>query len=104
MLVMYLGQVMEEGPVEEVIQRPLHPYTQGLLSATLVGHVGAAQGKQRIRVNGEVLQLPAGYQGCNLSRRCPFEKERCSTELQTLEELMPGRKVRCWQALELTKR
>lgn len=103
MLVMYLGQVMEEGPVEEVIQRPLHPYTQGLLSATLVGHLGLIQGKQRIRVSGEVLQLPAGYQGCNLIRRCPFEKERCSKELQTLEELMPGRKIRCWQALELIK-
>jgi len=98
MLVMYLGQVMEEGKVEDIIQNPLHPYTKGLLAATLVGRVGESQSKQRVRVNGEVLQLPENFQGCNLIQRCPFEEERCRTELQTLEEVIPGRKLRCWKA------
>ncbi|NMC13178.1 MAG: ATP-binding cassette domain-containing protein [Chloroflexi bacterium] len=103
MLVIYLGQVMEEGTVEDIIQNPLHPYTKGLLAATLVGHVGETETKQRVRVHGEVLQLPADFHGCNLIQRCPFEKQRCRTELQTLEEVIPGRKVRCWQALDLSK-
>jgi oligopeptide/dipeptide ABC transporter ATP-binding protein len=100
MLVMYLGQVLEEGPVEEVLAHPLHPYTQSLLAATLLGLLAQAPAARRVRVRGEVLQLPAGYRGCNLYRRCPFVTERCQQEPQVLAEAAPGHRVRCWRVLD----
>ncbi len=101
MLVMYLGQVVEEGPVDEVLTHPLHPYTQGLLAATLVGILDRVEERRRVRVSGEVLQLPPGYQGCKLYRRCPFVQSRCQEEAQTLEKVAPDHAVRCWQALDI---
>ncbi|MGC8874266.1 MAG: oligopeptide/dipeptide ABC transporter ATP-binding protein [Chloroflexia bacterium] len=100
MLVMYLGQVLEEGPVEEVLSRPLHPYTQSLLAATLLGFLAQAPAVRRVRVRGEVLQLPPGYHGCSLYRRCPLVAERCQQEPQRLAEVSPGHWVRCWRVLE----
>jgi oligopeptide/dipeptide ABC transporter ATP-binding protein len=99
-LVMYLGQVVEEAPVDELLMHPLHPYTQGLLAATLVGLLSTEK-KQPIRVRGEVLQLPTGYQGCKLVRRCPYEVERCWREQQQLDEIAPNHRVRCWRAWDI---
>ncbi len=101
MLVMYLGQVVEEGPVDEVLTDPLHPYTQGLLAATLVGLLNHVEERRRVRVSGEVLQLPPGYQGCKLYRRCPFAHSRCQEEPQMLKEVAPNHAVRCWRALDI---
>jgi oligopeptide/dipeptide ABC transporter ATP-binding protein len=97
-LVMYLGQVVEEGSVTDVLTHPLHPYTQGLLAATLVGRSNQFEQKPKVRVRGEVLQLPADYKGCKLTRRCPFELDRCRREPQQLAEVLPGHHVRCWRA------
>jgi oligopeptide/dipeptide ABC transporter ATP-binding protein len=100
-LVMYLGQVVEEGSVADVLIHPLHPYTRGLLAATLVGRLDHLEQRQQVRVRGEVLQLPADYKGCKLTRRCPFELDRCRREPQELEMVLPGRQVRCWRALHI---
>ncbi len=95
-LVMYLGQVVEEGPVDAVLQAPRHPYTQGLLTATLLGREPSRESRATVRVRGEVLQLPPDYQGCKLTRRCPFETERCRAEPQPLAPIAPDHRVRCW--------
>jgi oligopeptide/dipeptide ABC transporter ATP-binding protein len=100
-LVMYLGQVVEEGPADEVLRCPLHPYTQGLLAATLVGLLDRVEERRRVRVSGEVLQLPAAYQGCKLSRRCPFVQSRCQEEPQLLREVASNHAVRCWRAPDI---
>jgi len=97
-LVMYLGQVVEEGPAEEILTRPLHPYTRGLLAATLVGVRDHVQETRRLRVSGEVLQLPPGYQGCRLYRRCPLAQGRCQEEPQVLQQVASNHAVRCWHA------
>jgi oligopeptide/dipeptide ABC transporter ATP-binding protein len=102
-LVMYLGQVVEAGPVSQVLAHPLHPYTQGLLAATHLGRLAEQEQKRPLRVRGEVLQLPVGYQGCKLTRRCPFELERCRRQPQRLETVAPDHRARCWRALELEK-
>lgn len=99
-LVMYLGQVVEEGSVADVLMHPLHPYTRGLLAATLVGRLDLEQ-RRKVRVRGEVLQLPADYKGCKLTRRCPFELDRCRRDPQELEMVLPGHQVRCWRALHI---
>jgi oligopeptide/dipeptide ABC transporter ATP-binding protein len=100
LLVMYLGQVVEEGPAEEVLSRPLHPYTRGLLAATLVGFRDQVQEIRRLRVSGEVLQLPPGYVGCKLYRRCPLAQDRCQEEPQALQQVDSNHAVRCWRALD----
>jgi oligopeptide/dipeptide ABC transporter ATP-binding protein len=102
-LVMYLGQVVEEGPTAEVLTHPLHPYTQGLLAATLVGILDRVEERQRVRVSGEVLQLPPGYQGCKLYRRCPVAHSRCQEEPQMLQEVASNHAVRCWRALDIAE-
>ncbi len=101
--VMYLGQVVEEGPAVQVLTHPRHPYTQGLLAATSLGHLDGAEPKNAPRVRGEVLQLSPDYIGCKLTRRCPFEMETCRREPQALQTVGPGHRVRCWRALDDAK-
>jgi oligopeptide/dipeptide ABC transporter ATP-binding protein len=106
-LVMYLGEVVEEGRVEDIFSQPLHPYTRGLLAATLVGQARAHRRREAIQLKGEVLAMSPEYVGCKLYKRCPFAQPRCADEPQVLREIIPKRWVRCWRAediqAELTK-
>jgi oligopeptide/dipeptide ABC transporter ATP-binding protein len=77
-VVMYLGRVVEAGPVHDVISRPAHPYTAALVSAVPAHH--AAERRTRIVLPGEPpspLALPAG---CPFHPRCPIARDRCRTE------------------------
>ncbi|WP_112662252.1 peptide ABC transporter ATP-binding protein [Microvirga flavescens] len=93
-LVMYLGNVMEQGPKERIYERPLHPYTQALLSST-----PGISGKKRERIvlKGELPSPLNPPTGCVFSTRCPFVTDRCRTERPALREL-DGRKVACHYA------
>jgi len=93
-VVMYLGQVVEEAPKNDLFQRPLHPYTQALLSATQVGKDSSQQ-----KLEGEAV-LGSAAAGCRLAGRCPYAQPGCN-EPQTLREVMPGRFVRCWRAEQI---
>ncbi len=89
-VVMYLGKIVESGPTENVLSRPLHPYTQILLSAS--------SGKATV-ITGDPpspTQLP---KGCPFSPRCPIAEKRCTEENQALKELGPNWKVACWKVL-----
>ena len=96
-VVMYLGQVMESAPTQELFARPLHPYTLGLFYARdLAGRTEASDRKYLIR---GALSYPApGYTGCRLVGRCPLALERCK-EPQELVMVAPRRMVRCWRAV-----
>lgn len=101
-IVMYLGEIVEEGQAEEIFNQPMHPYTQGLLSAALLGEESAdRQYGADVQLQGEILALPPDYKGCKLYRRCPFAQDRCAAEPQIMEEIVPGRRVRCWRAMEI---
>jgi oligopeptide/dipeptide ABC transporter ATP-binding protein len=90
-VVMYLGRVVEEAPKRAIFDRPLHPYTRALLSAV---HAGGGE-----RLKGEA--ATAGPpEGCALVGRCPFATAGCE-QPQPLAEVLPGRRVRCWRALDL---
>lgn len=97
-VVMYLGQVVEEGPAEDVLDRPRHPYTQALLAASYMDL--GREGKWRLR--GELSKLPPGYQGCRLVRRCAFAQAVCEQE-QALVSIGPQRRVRCARAEDLAE-
>lgn len=98
-IVLYMGEAVEEGTVDQVLQHPLHPYTQALVSAARLGL--AEDGTSRLhQVRGEALHLESSYLGCKLTRRCPYELPRCREETQHLLEIEPGHLVRCWRAQE----
>ena len=91
-LVMYLGRVVERGSKAAVFARPLHPYTQALMSATPA--LRAADRRVRIAVVGEPpspLDPPAG---CSFRSRCAMALARCANEAPLLREV-DGRGVAC---------
>jgi peptide/nickel transport system ATP-binding protein len=66
---------VEEGPVAEVLERPLHPYTQSLLSA--VPQVDPASRREIIRLEGDLPSPANPPQGCHFHPRCPQAMPRC---------------------------
>jgi peptide/nickel transport system ATP-binding protein len=91
--VMYLGRIVEEGPVAEVLEHPLHPYTQALLS--VVPRLETDGGRRVIRLEGELPSPANPPQGCHFHPRCPAVMPAC-------REAYPGEsgegdhRVRCF--------
>ncbi|XXF08108.1 ABC transporter ATP-binding protein [Pseudomonas sp. D1-3] len=94
-LVMYLGRPAEIGPSERLYERPLHPYTKALLSATPTIHPDPS--KPKIKIVGELPNPLDPPSGCPFHKRCPYATERCQTELPLLRPL-DGREVACHHA------
>lgn len=90
--VMYGGKIMENGPVREVFRLPFHPYTMGLRNAfpTLEG----AQ-RELISIPGTPPSLLDPPTGCRFAERCPFVKERCTSEQPLLNPIIDGRHSAC---------
>ena len=78
--VMYLGHLVEMGPSDEVYHRPLHPYTQALLSAIPIPDPKTAKLKQRIVLEGEIPTPINPPKGCPFASRCPSATERGKVE------------------------
>lgn len=88
--VMYLGRVVELADADELYSRPLHPYTQALLSAIPSPELGAE--KDRIVLSGDVPSPANPPTGCPFHPRCPHAEPECATTTQTLRDLgMPGK-------------
>lgn len=97
--VMYLGTIVEEAVTEELFERPLHPYTQALLSA--VPEANPDIKKERIVLHGEIpspVNLPSG---CPFHTRCAYATEHCNEIRPAKVEVMEGHFVAChhWQKL-----
>jgi oligopeptide/dipeptide ABC transporter ATP-binding protein len=89
-VVMYAGKVVETGTVREIFEKPLHPYTKGLLAASRFGS-GTAEAA---RLGGEVV-LPVNPRGCRLESRCPIRVPRCKTDEPPLLQRQAGHEVAC---------
>lgn len=97
--VMYCGQIVESGPVEEVLQDPRHPYTQGLLRS-MPGL--ATPGHDVPVIGGEVpdmLKLPAG---CRFQPRCANRIGHCAESVPQLEPAGGDRELRCYNPIPLS--
>jgi oligopeptide/dipeptide ABC transporter ATP-binding protein len=94
--IMYLGKIVEMGPTEEIIEHPLHPYTQLLLSAVPVPDPDA--GRIRIKLQGDVpnpINLP---QGCRFGPRCDRVAEVCRCQEPEEVEVGKNHHVLCHRA------
>lgn len=94
-VVMYCGQVVEEATAQTLFERPLHPYTLGLL-ASIPGMEDTETDEQLYMIPGMVpnpLNLPPG---CAFAPRCTYCIEQCKSEMPPLVELEGGRKLRCF--------
>ncbi len=91
--VMYLGEVVEQGPARSVLGSPGHPYTQALLSA--VPRVDGASGPQRIRLAGDLPSPLAPPPGCKFHTRCPLAKDICRTMAPPVVTLGGGQTAAC---------
>ncbi|MGB8974267.1 MAG: peptide ABC transporter ATP-binding protein [Pseudomonas capeferrum] len=94
-LVMYLGRPAEMGPKADIYEKPLHPYTQALLSATPAIHPDPL--KPKIRIVGELPNPLNPPDGCAFHKRCPYATERCGKEVPAFRQV-GTRQVACHYA------
>lgn len=92
-VVMYAGEIVEQGSVGEMFHRSLHPYTEGLLKSFSTGY--KEEGKIEA-ISGDVPNLKHLPQGCRFHPRCKYAFARCSAEHPELEEVVPGHRVACF--------
>jgi oligopeptide/dipeptide ABC transporter ATP-binding protein len=87
--VMYLGRIVEMGPVDRIFERPTHPYTQALLAA--VPNIDPRQRREARPLQGEAPSaIGADGGGCAFAGRCPHAQPRCRETVPPLEPLQPG--------------
>ncbi|HMP77234.1 MAG TPA: ABC transporter ATP-binding protein [Kiritimatiellia bacterium] len=92
-LVMYAGQVVEQGPVADLFRAPRHPYTAGLLRSM---PRGPQAGRRLATIPGQV-PSPRDYpSGCRFADRCPHRMSRCTAEAPTRFAVEPGRDAACF--------
>ncbi len=96
--VMYLGEIVEIGPKDDIYARPRHPYTGALISA--VPGDSLLVRRRRMMIPGEVPSSINPPEGCRFHTRCPFVKDRCREERQLLRPVEPNQLVACWRAAE----
>ncbi|MNL60828.1 Oligopeptide transport ATP-binding protein OppF [compost metagenome] len=91
--VMYLGRIVELAPTKELFAKPLHPYTQALMSAVPVPNPGLK--KSRIVLTGDVPNPETPPSGCAFHPRCPFAMDKCRKDEPVLRQLDSGHQVSC---------
>jgi oligopeptide transport system ATP-binding protein len=95
MAVMYLGKIVELADRNEISLRPLHPYTQALMSAVPVPDPDIAKTRHRIILEGDLPDPSNPPIGCNFNTRCSYAEEICSLEEPTYRELKSEHWVAC---------
>ena len=94
--VMYLGHMVELADSDELMDHPIHPYTESLLSAVPIPDPITARKKNRIVLEGDVpspLRMPSG---CPFRTRCRYATDQCAAECPALTDRGNGHQVACW--------
>lgn len=94
--VMYLGSLVEVTSNKKLYDKPMHPYTQALISAIPIPDPDAMDLKNRIKLEGEIPSPINTPPGCKFCSRCRFAMPICETEAPPLEEIEPDHYVACW--------
>lgn len=99
--IMYLGNLVELGPKDMVYSRPLHPYTQALLSVVPTPNPKKEKSRRRILLTGELPSAIDPPSGCRFHTRCPYVSEVCRRERPTMREIATGHQAACHKAGEI---
>ena len=91
--VMYAGRIVEYGPVRQVLKAPAHPYTQGLMNATV--HRGM-KGRDLVPIPGQPPDLTRLPEGCSFAARCPSVHERCQESFPETYHVSSVHMARCF--------
>ncbi len=91
-LVMYAGRIVEQGPVDQVLDLPMHPYTKGLIGSVPSQN---RRGQPLAQIPGMTPSLLQLAPGCAFAARCPRADERCHDTAPDLSAVAVGREVRC---------
>ncbi|MGI0047362.1 MAG: oligopeptide/dipeptide ABC transporter ATP-binding protein [Nitrosotalea sp.] len=91
--ILYLGKIVEAGPIDDVLLHPKHPYTQALIDSISEPNPDNLHMEKKIRINNP-LEIDV-YQGCRFRARCPYAIEKCKQE-PNLEQVGNQRYVACF--------
>ncbi|HET7879776.1 MAG TPA: ABC transporter ATP-binding protein [Acetobacteraceae bacterium] len=100
-VVMYAGRKVEEAPVDDLFERPAHPYTRGLLGSIPSLDLAARTVPVRARLNEIKGMVPSLFnlpQGCSFAPRCALATDQCRVAAPKLEPHRAGHSVACWHA------
>lgn len=93
--IMYLGEIVELLPAEDLHKGALHPYAAALVEAVLVPDPAIQRTRKHARLSGDVPSAARPPSGCRFHTRCPYAQERCSAERPTLTEHRPDHWAAC---------
>jgi oligopeptide/dipeptide ABC transporter ATP-binding protein len=98
-VVMYAGRKVEEAAVDDLFDRPAHPYTRGLLASIPSAAARASRTSARLKeIKGMVPVMSRLPEGCAFAPRCGFATDQCGRERPVLRSLANGHTVACWHA------
>jgi peptide/nickel transport system ATP-binding protein len=90
--VMYAGRIVEQASIRDLFRRPAHPYTTGLMQATVRR---GQKGRPLVPITGAPPNLAALPPGCAFAPRCPVARETCTTTAPAFHPVAPGHAARC---------
>ena len=101
-IVMYAGQIVEQGPVEQIFESPQHPYTWSLIRS--IPRVDALRHERLRSIEGIAPDLLRPPSGCRFHPRCPFRVEKCFTDPPPLIEVKPDQMSSCWVTMDRARK
>ncbi len=99
--VMYLGKMIELADSKEIYDRPLHPYSQSLISSVPVPDPNIARNNKRIVLEGDIPSPLNAPSGCPFRTRCRFATDKCAESMPEFKEVEPGHFVACHRVGEI---
>ncbi len=98
-LVLYVGSMVEKASSDELFDKPLHPYTKGLLSAIPVPDIDVE--RKHVLLEGELSSPINPKPGCRFAPRCPYANETCRSVQPEFDEVLPEHFVACHRVREI---
>lgn len=99
--VMYLGKMVELASAAEIYDKPLHPYSQSLLSAVPIPDPKIARANQRIALTGDIPSPLNAPSGCPFRTRCKYATDKCAESMPEFKEVSTGHFVACHRTAEI---